>query len=243
MPRPFLTAEWRYLVMLNYDVEAELLKPYLPAGTTLDLWKGRAMASVVGFRFLRTRVLGLAIPFHTDFTEVNLRFYVRREMPGSEARRGVTFIRELVPRRAIALAAQWMYNEPYVALPMRSTEPSDSADSPGRIAYEWRLNGRWQHVAATPVGAAAIPSADSQEAFISEHYWGYTRQRDGSTIEYSVAHPKWRVWAARDPELDVDAGQLYGSRFSGAFGQIPVSAFVAEGSPVEVARPAPLLPR
>ena len=45
-----------------------------------------AYVSLVGFRFLNTRVLGVSIPFHRDFDEVNLRFYVRRNI-GSEVRR------------------------------------------------------------------------------------------------------------------------------------------------------------
>lgn len=99
--RAFLTAEWRYLVMLNYEVDAAVLQPLVPRGTELDLHEGCALASVVGFRFLRTRLLGIAVPFHWDFEEVNLRFYDRRSTNG-EVGRGVVFVREIVPRAAIA---------------------------------------------------------------------------------------------------------------------------------------------
>ncbi|HEX7980960.1 MAG TPA: DUF2071 domain-containing protein, partial [Gemmatimonadaceae bacterium] len=108
----FLTAEWRWLVMLNYEVPPEVLAPYVPRGTSLDLWQGHALVSVVGFRFIETRVIGVPIPFHRHFDEVNLRFYVRRELPGGEARRGVVFIRELVPKPMIAWVARALYNEP-----------------------------------------------------------------------------------------------------------------------------------
>jgi Uncharacterized conserved protein (COG2071) len=112
----FLTAEWRALAMLNYEVDASLLRHFVPAGTELDCWQGKTLVSLVGFRFLKTRVLGIPIPFHRNFDEVNLRFYVRRA-EATEVKRGVVFIREIVPRRAIAAVARAFYNERYLALP------------------------------------------------------------------------------------------------------------------------------
>ena len=79
--RRFLTAEWRYLVMLNYQIEPDLLRPFLPQGTELDSWQGQTFVSIVGFNFLNTRLLGLPIPGHINFEELNLRFYVRRKGP------------------------------------------------------------------------------------------------------------------------------------------------------------------
>jgi uncharacterized protein YqjF (DUF2071 family) len=236
--RPFLRAEWRHLVMLNYEIAPELLAPLVPAGATLDLWQGRALVSMVGFRFLRTRLLGVPVPFHRDFDEVNLRFYVRHERPDGEVRRGVTFVKELVPRAAIALVARLAYNEPYRAVPMRScTPPGLEGAQDARLEYAWRTASGWQALAAEIRGAPAIPADDSEETFIAEHYWGYTRQRDGGTVEYQVAHPRWRVWRAHAPELRVDAAALYGPAFAEALGRPPSSAFVAEGSPVAVYRP------
>jgi uncharacterized protein YqjF (DUF2071 family) len=243
-PRPFLRAEWRHLVMLNYEIAPEVLAPRVPAGATLDLWRGRALVSMVGFRFLRTRVLGLPVPFHRDFDEVNLRFYVRHQAADGELRRGVTFVRELVPRAAIALVARLAYNEPYAAVPMRSRVPA-AVDGPhdGRLEYAWRTAAGWQHLAARVRGAPALPDPDAEESFVAEHYWGYTRQRDGGTVEYRVAHPRWRVWRAEAPELEVDAVGLYGAAFAEALAAPPTSAFVAEGSPVLVYRPRRLARR
>ena len=235
--RAFLTAEWRYLLMLNYEVDAALLAPLVPRGTEVDLLHGRAIASVVGFRFLRTRVLGVSVPLHRSFEEVNLRFYVRRIAEGGEVRRGVVFVRELVPRAAIAYVAKLAYNEPYLALPMRSTVPATATGAPGRVTYEWRLRSKWNMISATAAGAAAIPLPGSEAAFITEHYWGYTRQRDAGTVEYEVAHPPWRVWDGREPALVANVPELYGSRFDAALAGPPRSAHVAEGSAVTVFRP------
>jgi uncharacterized protein len=241
--RAFLTAEWRWLVMLNYEIDPRVLDPWMPPGTALDLWRGRALVSVVGFRFLDVRVLGTCIPLHRDFDEVNLRFYVRRVAPEGVVRRGVVFVREFVPRAAIALLARLAYNEPYSAVPMRSTTPAAPVDVPGALAYEWRTGGRWQRLRATAVGDAALAAPDSEATFITEHYWGYTRQRDGGTVEYEVAHPAWRVWRAAEAVLDVDVATVYGSSFVEALSGRPTSAFVTEGSPVAVYPPRRLTGR
>jgi uncharacterized protein len=234
---PFLTAEWRYLVMSNYDVDPSVLAPLVPAGTALDLWQGRALMSVVGFKFMDTRVLGMAVPFHRDFEEVNLRFYVHHDLPGADTRRGVVFVGELVPRAAIAGLARLAYNEPYRAVRMRSAVPATAVEAPGRLTYEWRTGARWQCLAATAAGAAAIPLRGSEAAFVTEHYWGYTRQRDGATVEYEVTHPVWRVWAAVDPVFTADVIELYGRAFAEALSRSPVSTLIAEGSPVAVYPP------
>ena len=236
--RTFLTAEWRYLVMLNYVVSPELLGPLVPRGTTLDLWDGSALMSVVGFRFLRTRVFGVRVPFHHDFDEVNVRFYVRRSMPDGEIRRGVVFIRELVPRAAIAVVARVMYNEPYRTRPMSSVVPTGAVDAPGRIEYEWRGDAGPERVGASAVGAPRLAEPNSEAEFVTGHYWGYTRQRDGSTLEYEVRHEPWRVWEASEPVLVVQPPSLFGLELDSALRQPPRSALIAEGSAVTVFRPS-----
>lgn len=235
MPRPFLTAEWRYLAMLNYEVDPEVVRPLAPPGTEIDLWEGRTFVSVVGFRFLRTRVLGLSIPFHRDFDEVNLRFYIRRKAPEGW-RRAVAFVREIVPRQTVATVARALYNEPYVALPMRHRVEMAGAEDgrTGEVSYEWRFRGRWHGLSVRTLGAPAPAAAGSEEEFITEHYWGYTPQRDGGCKEYRVEHPSWSVWQAGESRLECDVSALYGSRFAGPLAGRPRSAFVADGSQVTV---------
>jgi uncharacterized protein YqjF (DUF2071 family) len=203
----------------------------------LDLWHGRALISMVGFRFLDTRLLGVPIPGHRDFEEVNLRFYVRRELPDGEVRRAVVFIREIVPRYAIALIAKLSYNEPYIALPMRSIAPDAPTPSPGRIEYGWKVRGAWNTLAATATGEPMLPRPQDEATFITEHYWGYTRQRDGGTVEYEVTHPPWRLWLAENARLNGDVVALYGDCFGAGLTGSPVSAFIAEGSAIAVHPP------
>jgi len=234
--RPFLTAAWRYLAMLNFEVPPDLLRPLVPPGTELDTWAGLTMASMVGFRFLDTRVLGIPIPGHRDFDEVNLRFYVRRRGADGVGRRGVVFVRELVPRGAIAVVARLCYNEPYTAVPMRhEIGMAGAADgASGRAKYSWRLGARWHHLAVTTRGTATVPDPDSEAAFIAEHYWGYTVQRDGGAKEYQVTHAPWRVWDAERAEFDCGVAAVYGAGFAECLSARPRSAFLAEGSAVAV---------
>ena len=234
MPPVFLTAEWRSLVMINYAVEPAVLAPHVPRGVELDLWEGEALVSMVGFQFLRTRVLGFPIPFHQNFDEVNLRFYVRRRIPDGW-RRGVVFVREIVPRFAIAAVARVAYNEPYLSLPMRHCVPSP-LETGARLEFGWRFRGRWHSLAAALAGEPGDIPEGSAEEFIFEHYYGYTRQRDGGTVEYQVEHPRWRAWQTSESFLDADIAALYGVPFSASLREKARSAFVAEGSPVLVRR-------
>lgn len=222
--------------MLNYEVDPEVLRPLVPAGTELDDWQGRTFVSVVGFMFLNTRVFGVAIPWHRDFEEVNLRFYVRRKASDGW-RRGVVFVKELVPRFAIAMTARIVYGENYVAVPMQHRIEADNGSaSPRSVSYSWHFRGRWNRMELTVSGNAAEAIEGSDAEFITEHYWGYARRRGGRTMEYRVEHPRWRVSRAVTARLDCDVARLYGSQFVEFLQMPPASAFLADGSEVTVFR-------
>jgi hypothetical protein len=237
--RPFLTAEWRYLAMLNYEAEPKVLLPYLPAGTELDQWSGKTYLSIVGFQFLNTRVLGVPIPFHRNFDEVNLRFYVRRKAADGW-RRGVVFIKEIVPRTAIAFTARYLYNENYVAARM-GHEIRFAACNSGKlkeVSYRWKHRGNENRLEVRTGDGPLDLIEGSHEQFIAEHYWGYSAQPDGTTIEYQVEHPSWRIWPSEAVAFDCDVGAVYGDRFADYVSGTPTSAFVADGSRVAVYRGA-----
>ena len=229
----FLRATWTDLLMMNFGVDPAILRGRVPAGTELDLWNGRCLVSVVGFRFLDTRVLGVRVPFHSDFDEVNLRFYVTREV-GGERRRGAVFVKEIVPRRAIVWTANILYNESYVAHP--TSHEDVRVGSVRTLTYRWHADRRWWHLSARPSGEPSVPADGSEEAFITEHYWGYSAQRNGTTLEYQVEHPRWSVAHASGAELLCDIATLYGSEFVPHLAGSPSSCFVATGSPVVVRR-------
>jgi hypothetical protein len=228
----FLTANWRYLTILNFVADPEILVPLVPAGTEIDFEHGETFLSVVGFLFLDTRLLGAQIPLHRDFEEVNLRFYVRRKS-ADMWRRGVVFIRELVPRRAIALIARACYGENYFAAPMK--HEIEHLDSNLKVAYSWRRGREWESLKMTATGESQSIPAGSHAEFITEHYWGYTRLPSGCG-EYRVQHPRWKIWHSTSFELDADVASLYGEQFVESLTHPPRSAFIADGSPITVHR-------
>jgi len=233
--KPFLTAEWRYLVMLNYEIEPAILLPLTPKGTELDTWNGKTFVSMVGFHFRNTRVMGWAIPFHQNFEEINLRFYVRHKAEDGW-RRGVVFVKEIVPRAAIALAARWLYNENYVALPTGNVvcQSKDTANKVDSVKYYWTFDNRVHFIELVTRGGPSRFVEGSEEEFIAQHFWGYSSQKDGGTVEYRVAHPPWRVWQAQRCRLDSDVENFYGKQFASALNAQPASAFLAEGSEITV---------
>lgn len=238
--KPFLTAEWRDLIMLSWKVDPGVLRPLLAPGTELDKWKGDAVASVVAFDFKETRVHGVAVPFHTRFPEVNLRFYVRRKMPDGTWRRGVSFVKEIVPHGLIATVARRLYGEPYEAMSMnRVAVPEAPLTDPAAVAtrslvYEWKRDGEWERVLALLTSPPRPMRGDSIEEFLAVQEWGYTRRPGKPTLEYRVEHPRWRMTPVTDCYIEADITSLFGRAFADALSAPPLSTFVAEGSAVSV---------
>lgn len=231
----FLTAQWRYLALLNFEVGRQLLEPLCPRGTELDERAGRHFVSLVGFLFLDTHVLSLPAFFHQDFEEVNLRFYARREV-GGELRRGVVFIRELVPLPLVSAMARLTYNEPYRTVPMQHT----ILDTNGELqCVEYLFGGSSEQCRMTlhVESPLAALEPESPEEFFSQREWGYTTQRDGGTIEYRVDHRRWKVWPNARWELDGPLGEFYPEPLADILRAGPSSAFIADGSPISVHPP------
>jgi uncharacterized protein len=235
--RPFLSANWRYLAMVNFVVDPAILAPLVPSGTELDFENGETFVSIVGLLFLDTRLLGLPVPRHRNFEEVNLRFYVRRKSADTW-RRGVVFVRELVPRHAVALIARAFYGEPYLAVPM--SHNIDHADGRLCVEYSWKRGRKCESLKMSATGQPQTIPAGSHAEFITEHYWGYTGFREGCS-EYRVEHPRWKIWHAETFQFTADVSALYGKQFVETLAAVARSAFIAEGSPITVERREVLL--
>jgi uncharacterized protein YqjF (DUF2071 family) len=234
---PFLRAEWRDLAILNFEIEQVALETLVPRGLELDPWQGRHYISIIGFRFVNTRVFGVPIPFHRDFDEVNVRFYVRRRA-AEGWRHGVVFVKEFVPRRMIALAARVLYNEPYIALPMCHSFERGEADGVQirSLTYAWTFRGRESRLSLASPTIACPTQEGSDAAFFAERYWGYSVQRNGAVFEYHAERPRWSVASASGAQLTCDVAAVYGTRFVQALGAQPASAFFAAGSEVTLSR-------
>jgi uncharacterized protein len=229
----FLTAEWRKLAIANYAIDKNLLIPYLPAGTELDLWNDTCYVSLIGFLFKNTKLLGFSIPFHANFEEVNLRFYVRYNDNGV-VKRGVVFVKEIVPKFALSIVANAIYNENYEAMPMSHCIKENEEDR--YVEYKWRYNNQWQSFSITANKALSEIQPGSETEFITGHYWGYARYSTEKTNEYEVKHPKWAQYKVKSFNIGVDFGLVYGEDFSFLTQQQPVSVMLAEGSDISVER-------
>jgi uncharacterized protein YqjF (DUF2071 family) len=230
-PGIFLTAEWKWLVMVNYICDPELLKAWLPSGTEIDRWNNNCLISLVGFQFHNTRVRGISFPFHRNFEEINLRFYVRRET-GGVMKRGVVFIREFVPKPMISMVANWLYGENYKTIATRSSIIPDQELIHAK--YEWQMGGRWHKMSAVADKEGEEIVKGSEEEFITEHFWGYVKRGKFVTSEYRVDHPRWQIYRLRESEVEVDFGKLYGREFAFLNNESPKSIFLSRGSAVQV---------
>lgn len=231
----FLTAKWEYLVMLNYQIPPEILTPYLPKGTQIDLYKGNALASVVGFLFNETKVFGLQWPFHTNFEEVNLRFYVKR-YDGNKWKRGVAFVSEIVPKHIIAWMANALYNEHYSRMPMKHQAHIENDFL--QLNYEWQNKQQWNSLKVKALNRPISIAPDSEEEFIFEHYWGYNQLNKNTLIEYGVEHPSWEIYPVTYYELKADIEGLYGTQFVPHLTKEPHSIMLAKGSGVTIRKPS-----
>ncbi|GAC1300257.1 MAG: DUF2071 domain-containing protein [Mucilaginibacter sp.] len=227
----FLTAQWKNLLMLNYEVDPAILAPHLPAATVLDLWEGKALVSMVGFMFIDTRVGGIRWPWHINFEEVNLRFYIKH-FDGKDWKRGAVFISEIVPKSLIVLIANNLYKEHYRALPMRHIV--ERGDTFTKYSYEWRLKGKWNKLSGDVSNQFKDIKQSSAEEFIFEHYWGYNSLNATSTMEYQVEHISWQIAQVTDPIFDADIKELYDEKFVPFLQRKPYSAFFANGSAISV---------
>jgi uncharacterized protein YqjF (DUF2071 family) len=232
----FLTAQWRNLINLTYEVEPSLLEPHLPKDVEIDTqWNGKAHVSLIAFDFMDTRVKGLKIPFHVNFPEVNLRLYVRYQ-----GQIGVVFIKEFVPKYCVAYMAQRLYNEPYEAISMASGYEEVALQDKFKSFYRFSHQGRNYEVEATGLKHLYYPPLDAAEHYFKEHSWGFGKGHTGQTMCYYVEHPVWKVFALNSYNLKVDFGGLYGRKWTFLNTKEPDYVLFAEGSHVKVYQAIPI---
>ncbi len=227
MSRPFLTARWQNLLLATYPVPAALLEARLPARVRLETRDGMGLVSLVAFEFLDTRVCGMAIPGYRNFAELNLRYYVHYA-----GQRGVVFIREFVPQRAVAWLARLLYNEPYRAAPLRATCRDEE---PHRtMEYVLRWAGREHRIRVQAARPSYVPDESSEEHHFKEHHWGFGKDRKGQTLRYEVQHPVWEVLPVRDYSIELDWAAVYGPEWGFLSKATPCSTIFALGSEIAV---------
>jgi len=230
LKKKFLSADWRKLAMANYVIDPEILKPFLPSKTELDFYQGKCFVSLIGFMFLNTKLKGIPIPFHQNFEEVNLRFYVRHQ-DGNVWKRGTVFIKEIVPKPIISLVANAIYGEHYETRKMNHYWQIGRDEL--EVEYNWKTT-KWNQFSIKASNQMIEMDAESEPEFITEHYWGYTKLGPETTSEYGVEHPKWKIYPTLGYNIDVDFEENYGKDFSFLDAAVPNSVFLAEGSEIIV---------
>lgn len=225
----FLNAEWRKLAIINYEIKPEILMKYIPEGTELDFYNGKCYVSLVGFMFLKTKLLGIPIPFHRNFEEVNLRFYVKKK-EGNHWRRGVVFIKEIVPKAALSIVANAVYKENYKTMSMKNFIYQSEQEL--LIKYSWKQKV-WYSIEIKADRQPIKMESDSEFEFITEHYYGFTKKVN-KTSEYEVCHPKWDYYMVKDYAIKIDFQKVYGNDFQILNHQKPISVMLAEGSEIQV---------
>lgn len=231
MEKAFLQAEWRKLLMINYKVDPGLLKMYLPYSTELDDFNGQHFVSVVGFLFKNTKLKGMKIPGYVNFEEVNLRFYVKRKV-ANEWVRGVVFIKEIVPKRMISFIANSVYYENYVTYKMSHLFSQDK--DAFHVSYAWWNKFSHNRITAKCELFSKEIAIGSEEEFITEHYWGFTKINASKTSAYEVLHPRWLHYPVIDYQIEIDFAAVYGIDFSILHQQNAHSVLLAEGSEIRV---------
>ena len=222
----FLNAYWKNLLFINYEIDPKILEPFVPKGTVLDLFNGKCYVSVVGFKFMDVKVLGIKLPGHINFPEVNLRFYVKHN-----GRRGTVFIKEIVPKPLITIVANTIYHEHYQTSKMSYEWTQDEQHN--HFEYRWKLKNGWQSIKASTVKEPSVIQENSKEEFITEHYFGYTKYKN-KTFQYEVVHPSWQQLKVVDCQVDLDFKTNYGKHFAFLNGALPSSIILAKGSSVQV---------
>jgi uncharacterized protein len=217
--------------MANYEVEPDLLTPYLPNGVALDLHHDKCYVSLVGFMFQKTKLFNIPIPLLGTFEEINLRFYVKR-MESGTIKRGVVFINETVPYKLVAWLANKLYKEHYIAIPTKNEK--HISDQSNNINYQWKINNAWNHLTANTAKECTPMEQGSIEEFIFEHYYGYTKLNKHRSQEYKVNHPRWLINKVIDYSIHCDFDAMYGSQFSFLSKHQTASVIMAQGSPVTV---------
>ena len=227
----FLKANWENIIMVNYEIDPAILMPFLPAGVELDLFRGKAYISLVGFMFKKTKLFNIPIPKLGTFEEINLRFYVIQKQDGV-TKCGVVFINETIPYKIVAWMANKLYKEHYTVVPTKHVISKDSQNQ--KTQFEWQLDKKWNSIYIESSLSSNKMQPDSLEKFIYEHYYGYTKTSDKRTEQYRIHHPSWEIHDVVNYKIDCDFKAMYGDSFSVLSEAKPDAVFIAKGSSVAI---------
>lgn len=218
----FMTGNWENLIMSTYQVNSDLLKPYLPKDTEIDLYKGKALVSIVAFTFSEVCFFGIKIPCHQKFGQINFRFYVKSKI---DDKKGVVFIKEFAPKPLIALTAKLFYNEPYKY--KKINYGIFKSNKTIKITYQYKSIKLTAHSSINTIKQ----KQNTLEHFVVDRYIAFIKNRKGKTLQYKINHKPWRLMKSANISVNNDILDMMPSKFKNAK---HVSSFFVDGSNVTV---------
>tara|TARA_B100000809_G_scaffold118758_1_gene117075 strand:- start:46028 stop:46750 length:723 start_codon:yes stop_codon:yes gene_type:complete len=231
MNKVFLKANWLRLASANYIIDPAILDKHIPNGTLLEAHNGKHYVSLVGFRYCETRLLNIRVPYHHIFEEINLRFYVKREISPGNWRSEVAFAKLFFPKKALTLVAKYIYKENYETLNMRHSW----TEKENHLLTSYGLHKKnWHNFEIQSDKKSRKVASDSSEFFFSKHYWGTSQIDHRSSTVYEIEHPDWEAYDIVDSNVSFDFNTIFGSEFKHLTNTQPDSVHLFKGSEVIV---------
>lgn len=227
----FLRANWLRLASANYIIDPSILDKHLPNGTELEDHNGEYYVSLVAFRYCKTRLLNVRVPYHNNFEEINLRFYVKREITPGKWRSEVAFTKLFFPRPALTLVAKYMYKENYETLKMRHSWSEN--ENYLLTSYGLNKNG-WNNFEIKSDKKSMKIDSNSSEFFFSKQYWGTSQIDHKSSTIYKIEHPDWEAYNVFNWNVSFDFKTIFGPEFKHLTDTQPDSVHLFKGSEVIV---------
>lgn len=217
-----MTGNWKDLIMSTFEVEKTILEPYLPKGTEIDFFNGKALISIVAFTFSEVKFFGVKIPFHQKFGQINFRFYVKSKITGTK---GVVFIKEFAPKPLIAYVANIFYNEPYY---YKNVKYNKLVKNNGvQIQYSYKQ----LKVCADSNNKIQNLKENTLEHFIVDRYVAFIKSKKNKTFQYKILHKPWKLFETSYHHFDKDLLKLMPNELKNLK---HISTLFVDGSAVEV---------
>lgn len=225
----FMSCSWTNLLYVNFRIDAKLINALLPKDLEADLFDGFAILSFVGFRFTDARLLGIKIPFHQKFPEINLRTYVKSKKNPTE--KGIYFISEMVPKFMTYFVGKFIFGEPFSRINVQEILNENS--------FGYKIENKNEGLEMSAILSQNLNEQikNKEEEFIVDRVFAFCGKANKKSKKYEVQHPKWNLMKAENSNY-IFSNLSHISKLLNNFlqGATPSSIFATDGSAVDVFR-------
>jgi uncharacterized protein len=181
---------WYDLLFAHWEIDPELIKPFIPKNLMLDTYKGKAWIAVVPFRMSGIRLRNMPqIPFTSKFPEINVRTYVTYQ-----GKPGVYFLSLDASNYLAVKVANSFFYLPYFLSEMVVSSEGDSIyyqSNRSRSKEEFRFKGKYQ-----PISDVFHAECGSLEYWLTERYCLYT-EKHNRLYRGEIHHKPWDLQEAK----------------------------------------------